>query len=147
MPQERSSSRPFQSRFGGGYVTPSVFIAEAMCERMANKDKTTLPLRFWETERWKRQFLLQVRAASSLLKLYSYEAVIRALRTPEGKRIYSLGANWLGPLIQTEHLKLEREKKTRSQQPVEPAPTQVVEKPRPPRPTGPSLLDKLRELD
>lgn len=149
MPSEKTDKSGYQSRFGGGWIAPGQFIAESMCDRIARKDKAELPLKFWTLERWKRPFLLQLRHANSLLKLYSAEAIIRALRTPEGKRVYSLGAQWLDPLIRVEQERVDRQAEAREKAPAaEPAPpAATTEPPRQPYKPRPSPLDKLRQLD
>lgn len=109
MAQEQSAASPHKSRFGGGWLTPAQFLAEGMVARKARKEGTDLPLKFWEKERWKRDFLLQLRHAHSLLKVYSHEAIVAALRTRKGSTVYSLGAQFiLDPLIRVEQERLDR---------------------------------------
>lgn len=153
MAEKQSAACPFKSNFGGGWVTPAQYLAESMCFRIARKDKRTLPLRFWKTEAWERPFLLQLRHANGLLKLYSAEAIIRALRTPEGKKVYSLGAQWLDPVIRVEQEKVDRQAAAREEEARKPTPAPTSAEPRkaePPRKSysaRPTHLDRLRELD
>ncbi len=73
-----------------------------MCDRQARVKKIALPRQFWQknvSAEWNRQFLLQCRHAIALLKLYSADAIIKALRSPAGKKVFSLGAPWLDPII------------------------------------------------
>jgi hypothetical protein len=42
------------------------------------------------------------------MKTYSPEAIINALKTPQGSKIYSLTAAWLDAIIATEQAKLEK---------------------------------------
>ncbi len=149
MAAERSEGRPYHSRFAGGYLAGGQWLAEGMCDRQARKNKTQLPERFWKSPRWEREFLMQVRHANSLLKTYSVAAIVRALRTPEGKKVYSLSAPWLDPIIRDEQAKLDREAAAAAppEAPPEPA-TEVVDgKPRPTFVRKKSTLSKLREID
>jgi hypothetical protein len=127
MPDHPTEKCRFKSAFGGGYVSAQQFLAESMCRRKAAKDGKELPQRFWELLVWNREFALQARHAAGLLKLYSYDAIVRALRSTKGKNIFSLGAPFLDPLVQAEQLKLDREAKSGpAQQPPAPSgPTQA----------------------
>lgn len=113
MSQVKTDKFPFKSRFSIDdlWITPQAYLSENMCARQAAKSGDVLPNKFWVTDKHKRNFLTQLRFATSLLKLYSIEAIIAALKTFQGKRIYSLNANWLDPLIRNEQEKVERAKK------------------------------------
>jgi len=150
MPDQRSDKSPFESRFGGGWVSAGQFLAEGMVAKQARTKKVDLPQKFWSKDPWKRDFMLQLRYANSLLKLYSANAIIRVLRSPAGKKAFSLGAKWLDPLFAAEHEKLEREAARRQETPVEPVPeTKAVtnEKPREGFIGKPSTMQKLRNLE
>lgn len=150
MALERSEASPYKSRFGGGWMTPVMYLAEGMCDRQARAKNKGLVDHFWTKPPWNREFKMQARNAAALLKLYSPEAIMRALRTPKGKKAYSLAAPWLDPLIKEEQEILDR-----NQQKLEaaiasateaPAP-KVTEKPRPAFVPKQSKLNKLRNLD
>ncbi len=153
MAENRSDKACFESRFGGGWLTASQYLAENMCDRMARKDKTSLPAKFWDTsDLWKRHFLQQIRSANSLLKLYSIEAILRGLRHPKGKNVFSLGARWLDPIIKDEQRKIDiqAEKLTKAIAQPEPAKTSPIPHNTAPRPVfqpKASSLDKLRNLE
>ena len=148
MAENRSPESPWQSKWGGGWVSSGQYLAEGMVARIAKKDGIDLPHRFWMLSRWKRVFLLQLRFANSLLKLYEPAAIVKALRTPEGKRVYSLGAKWLDPLVRDQQERLDRQEQIREAvEPVSPPPESVVEPPRPTFVEKPHLLSKLRDLD
>lgn len=147
MAKERSDKCPFESRFGGGWIASAQYIAEAMCDRQARLQKIALATRFWQHDPWKREFLLQLKHANSLLKNYEVAAVIRALRSLKGKTTYSLGAPSLKPLVKEQQRLLELERQKQQQAVVEPPPSNIVEAPRPAFVKKKSPLDKLRELD
>ncbi len=148
MADTQSETCPYQSRYGGGWQAPSQFLAESMVARQARMKKTSLPLKFWRLERWNREYQAQARHASSLLRLYDCEAIMRALRTPEGKKIYSLGAKFLDPLVRVEQERLDRLKAARQAAPPEPEPEPPAKdaSPRPAFVETKSTLSKLRDL-
>lgn len=97
-----------KSRYTDKLVEDAQLLAEIACERMAKKDGKDLPFKFWNTGRWLRDYKLQLRFANQLLKIYSFEAIRKSLDTFQGKKIYSLGAKWLDPIIAGEQEKLDR---------------------------------------
>ena len=153
MPENRTAESPFQSRFGGGWISASQYLAENMCDRMARKERTALPAKFWSTSAlWKKTFLVQLRFANSLLKLYSVAAIIDGLKHPKGKNVYSLGARFLDPLIKDEQERLDRQaaelaKVVASIPQVEESFPAHASTPRPVFQPQKSQLDKLRSLD
>ena len=105
---ERSRKTPYPSRYGGGWISPVRFIAETMCARLAQRDRVELRERFWLSERWGREYRLQTVHASRLLKEFSTEALMAALRTTRGRQVYSLGLKAiLVPLIRDEQKRLD----------------------------------------
>lgn len=147
MAKLRTDDSRYESKYGGGYVSPAQYIAEMVCERIAKKNKKDLPIKFWSTAAWKRSFLTNVLAANSLLKLYQPKAIIAALR--KAYNVYSLRAPWLDDLFKEEQEKLDN-LKTVEDTP-SPSPADVVvsteEKPRESFTTKESPLKKLRGLD
>ena len=59
MARNYSEDSRYESRYGGGWVAPHQILAEVMCERIAAKEKTSLPAKFWDLPRWKKHFLMQ----------------------------------------------------------------------------------------
>ncbi len=116
MSKEQTEKCRYKSRFATDlWISDSQYLAENMVDRIARKEKQELPLRFWEIDRWKRHFMLQLRLANGILKLYSIEAIIKALRSKQGKGIYSLGANWLDPLVKVEQDKIDEQLRKQSE--------------------------------
>lgn len=152
MSKQRSEACPYSSRFSGVepiWLTAAQYLAEFMVARQARIKSVDLPQKFWSRDPWKRDFMLQLRLATSLLKLYPPEAVSAVLRSTEGKRAFSLGAKWLDPLFQAATTRLERERLARESEPppTVPAAEAINEKPREGFVARPSLLSRLRELD
>ena len=52
------------------YITCAQYVAEIMCERQAQKNMSDLPIKFWDTKKWKGQFFVQVREAQKLISKY-----------------------------------------------------------------------------
>jgi sulfur relay (sulfurtransferase) DsrC/TusE family protein len=124
-------------------ITPAQFLAEKICERIARKNKTVLTDQFWNQTKWKRTFLYQVQIANSLLKIYSWQAILSALKKNPG--VYSLNAKFLDPHIKCEQEILDREViKPKEVQPLELA--DPTAKPRPSFTEQKSTRAKLREL-
>lgn len=149
MAAERSEKSPFESKYGGGWVTAAQYLAEGMVARQARTKGADVPHRFWNKPQWKRDFLVQLRHAASLLMLYDAEAIIRVLRAG-GKKAFTLSAPWLDPLFQVEHDRLLKERERRQSETVEQAPQTLPTKSEPPREAftkQTSPLDKLRKLD
>lgn len=88
-------------------VSAAQYITELVCERKALKDKKDLHYRFWLSKEWEKFFKNQIGSAHKLLKTYSDKAIINALLTAQGKKIYSLRAPHLLSIIEQEQKKLE----------------------------------------
>ncbi len=143
--QTRSDDTRYESRFGGGWLNANQYLAEGMCDRIARKDGRSLPLRFWETKEWKEVFGYQLLLSSRLLKRFSAQVIIRALR--KEKRCWSLKAPFLLKTIQREHELWKQEKLRLAAAEPPPLPPPVIEKPRPGFVFEKSALAKLRELN
>lgn len=104
-----------KSRYTTTPINEAQYIAEILCERQAKRNKEDLPFQFWNLDKYKRDFLLQLRFANILIKTYSFEAICSALKTPQGLRIYSLGAKWFDPIIRTEQEKIDRKIEVREE--------------------------------
>lgn len=120
-------------------------IAEIVCERQAANKGQQLPTRFWNISPWDRAFKMQINLAQGLLKIYSAAAIMRALQTDEGKKIYSLSAPWLDPLIQKEEAKLKvLDEQAKKSEPVEVS--NPMQAPRAPASSGKSIRGRLKGL-
>ena len=62
----------------------------------------------WNTDKWKKKFQSQVTKAYQLLKKYSDKAIINALNSYKGKKIYSLRVKFLEPIINDEQVRLNK---------------------------------------
>lgn len=149
MAKEQSELSPFKSRFAPEtFCTPAQFLAESMVSRICRKENGhDLPQYFWNVEKWKRLFLLQVRHASALLRLYSVDAIVKALRDKRGSWITSLGAkSVLDPLVREEQRKLDlRAASAPPPQEDEAVPPPIIQAPRPAL-VAENTLSKLKGL-
>jgi hypothetical protein len=144
---EKSQKSNFQSAYGGGYISAAQYLAEVACERIAAKDKKALPPKFWNLDSWKKIFLMQIRFANSLLKLYAPQAIVAAFR--RSKNVYSLGAKFWDKALEEEQVKYERFatlQNTGEASKQEKEGTPIIEEARPAFVEKPSLRDKLRDL-
>ncbi len=131
------------SRYTDKLVSDGQYLAEVMCERMAKKEGKDLYKHFWSDEKWIRPFKLQLRFANQLLKIYSFKAIINALNTFQGKKIWSLSAKWFDPIIKEEDKKLKVQAENLQLKPIqEKIEIQVPEKRKTFKEKG-NLLDKL----
>jgi hypothetical protein len=91
----------FASKYSNGKsVSAAQYITELICESKAKKDKKDLHYRFWTTKYWERYYKDQIATAYKLLKKYEAKAIINALRSDKGQKIYSLRAPFLEPIIE-----------------------------------------------
>lgn len=126
-------------------------IAELICRRyFKTKGFADLPTKFWNDQRFARDYRLQIIKANALIKLYSPEAIINALKSKQGLTIYSLTAPWLDAIIAVEQAKLdklarqlENAANAAIDYPITPDQEIKPEQPRPTFNTKESLLDKL----
>ena len=103
----------YLSKYSNGKtVSPAQFITEIICERKAQSDKQDLHYRFWVHDKWAAFYKNQIASAHKLLKKNSPNAIIRALNTDTGKRIYSLRAPHLVAIIAEQEELLSKENTT-----------------------------------
>ena len=77
----QGKSARYPSRYTDKYVTCAQYISEIMCERKAADEKVDLPRFFWNTsKKWKGYYFYQIKLANKLLKTYSCDALIKAVR-------------------------------------------------------------------
>jgi len=144
VPENQSDKSRYQSHYGGGYVSPAQYIAELLCERIAASKGKNLTVKFWNSNEWKKPFIVQLLAANSLLKIYKPQAIIAGLR--RSPKTYSLHAKWLDDIFQEEEAKLI-EASTENVIVINKQDNEVIEKPRETFNQEKSKLAKLRELD
>ena len=93
----------YPSKYSNGKtVSAAQYITETICENKAKLSKEDLHYRFWVSKKWSAYYRNQIASANKLLEKYSPEAVVAALNSPEAKKIYSLRAPHLVPIIETQ---------------------------------------------
>lgn len=80
----------FKSRFSDRYLSIHQYLAEVMCERRARAHGNTLPPFFWDRKPYKDLFRFQVICANRLLARFPPSVLGAVLRSPEGRKVYSL---------------------------------------------------------
>lgn len=93
----------------GKYVTAAQYITELICENKAKQDKKDLYFKFWTSKEWSLYYRNQIATANKLVKKYNPQAIIRALKTTQATKIYSLRAPHLIPIIEQESSALDKE--------------------------------------
>lgn len=100
MTSKRTDKSNYPSRYSpGGWVSAPQYITEFVCEKKAQADRKELPIKFWEIDEWKKYFRYQITIANQLLKDFSEEAVIAALRDNRCWKTYSLRSPFLQGII------------------------------------------------
>jgi len=98
--QKNQQKNKYLSKYSNGKtVSASQYITEIICEHLAIKNKKDLHYRFWINKDWEKFYKSQIFSANKLLSKYSDKAIIAALKTPEGQKIYSLRAPHLLDII------------------------------------------------
>tara|TARA_B100000497_G_C7566879_1_gene341742 strand:+ start:255 stop:671 length:417 start_codon:yes stop_codon:yes gene_type:complete len=95
----------------GKRVSAAQYITELLCENKAIQDKEDLHYRFWTTPKWEKFYRNQIAAANKLLKKHSDKAICMALKDYKAKKIYSLRAPHLMPIIEHYEVVIENENK------------------------------------
>lgn len=90
-------------------VSEAQYITEIICEKKAQLNNEDLHYRFWTQKKWSTFYRNQIGSAHKLLKKYSAKAILNALMSDKGKRIFSLRAPHLTPIIETEQQKIDSE--------------------------------------
>lgn len=133
----------YPSKYSNGKtVSAAQYITEIICEHLAVKERKDLHYRFWLNPEWTKFYKSQIFSANKLLKKYSDKAIIEALKTKTGQKIYSLRAPHLLAII-------EQQQKIIESRP-EPAPTNIqrnADAVGAKKQSNKNIIDKLRELD
>jgi Fe2+ or Zn2+ uptake regulation protein len=102
----------YPSKYSNGKsVSAAQYITEIICERKAQNSKQDLHYRFWIEKTWAVFYKNQIASAYKLLKQYSSKAIVKALNTETGKRIYSLRAPHLPAIIEEQEKLINQENK------------------------------------
>lgn len=133
----------YPSKYSNGKtVSAAQYIAELICERKAKKQKKDLHYRFWLSEEWEKEYKGQIAAAHKLLKKYDAAAIIEALNSIQGIKIYSLRAPHLDDII----LKVSESRAKRPQPKLKNIERNLFDKGRV-ETKKTNILDKLKEID
>lgn len=133
----------YLSKYSNGkMVSAAQYITEIICEHLATKEKRDLHYRFWLNKDWEKFYKSQICSANKLLQKYEDRAIVAALKTPKGQKIYSLRAPYLTAMIeeQTKILSSQNTKLTQSiNRSVDSSGKNTQQKL--------NILDKLKEID
>jgi hypothetical protein len=100
----------YLSKYSNGkMVSPAQYITEIICEHLAIKNKKDLHYRFWLSKEWQAFYKSQIFTAYKLLKKYSDKAIIKALQSEDGRKIFSLRAPHLTAIIEHHEILLSQQ--------------------------------------
>jgi hypothetical protein len=141
----KGPSQRYESSHGATRsLTAAQKLAEIACERIASRDGSSLPARFWLLPQWAVAYRHQIRHANALLKIYPEETVIRAFRT--ASRVWSLAAPFFREQLEEhERLRQAEIKRAEAADPIDTNPT--VATPRAGVQRGRSVRSRLNKLD
>lgn len=126
----------------GKNITAAQYITEIICENKARKEKKDLHFKFWTNKEWSAYYRNQIATANQLVLKYDEQAIIRALKSKEAEKIYSLRAPHLIPIIEKEAKILASENKQLSKEY-----NRSEDKIYKTQNTNKSILSKLKELE
>lgn len=147
-----SSKKTEKSRYPskysvGTFVTAEQFIAELMCERMAKLRKVTLGPKFWESDdAWLKAYLLQLRYANTLTKLYLPESISIFLRSKTGEKVCTLRHEWIDNAVKLIDNRVRAERTVLTEKANEQSEPVTLTKPREAFVPTKSTLSKLKGL-
>ncbi len=109
MPAENQTEKSrYPSKYSNGtFITAAQYITEMVCEKKASIQRMQIGQHFWNQPAWAKFYRMQILAANGLLKIYSEQAVIAALKSKPASRIFSLRAPHLDAIIEAEQKKLD----------------------------------------
>ena len=106
-------NKKYLSKYSNGkYVSEAQYITEIICENKARIEKLDLHYRFWTTKKWSAFYRNQISSAHKLLNQHTSEAIVAALLSDKGKKIYSLRAPHLLTIIEQKQLEINKKNKT-----------------------------------
>lgn len=109
MPENRTDKSKYPSIYSNGWISAPQYVAEVLYSNIAEQSGKEFSKQFWsKDEKLRKEFAGQVVAANKLLKKYPIKIILAALRSPEGKRIFSLRMKTIGKLL--EKFRKEEEK-------------------------------------
>jgi len=110
MPENPTEKSRYKSPSSGDYITCAQYVAEVMCARMAEKENVgSQAHKFWNLPKWQKHYQHQVVLANRLVKKYPEAAIVKAINSPECRRMYSLRYPPLGSIIQKYQKIIERQ--------------------------------------
>lgn len=133
----------YPSKYSNGKtVSAAQYITEIICENKAKRDREDLHYRFWVSKKWAAYYRNQIASANKLLTKYQPESIVAALNSDEAKKIYSLRAPHLIPIIEQKQLEIESKNSVLTINP-DRNPNKTFQNNK----TTRGLLSKLKELD
>jgi len=115
--RKRSEKSKYKHESTGDFCTCAAYVAEIMCKKNAeNKNVGSLPYKFWNKKPWDWTFKRQLFTANKLIKEFSEEAIVKAVNSPEFRKIFSLHHPSAKSTIKKYHLLVEDQKRQEKQE-------------------------------
>jgi hypothetical protein len=115
--RKRSEKSKYKHESTGDFCTCAAYVAEIMCKKNAeNKNVGSLPFKFWSKKPWDWTFKRQLFAANKLIEEFSEEAVVKAINSPEFRKIFSLHHPSAKGTIKKYHFIVEEQNKKEKQE-------------------------------
>jgi hypothetical protein len=112
--RKRTEKSRYKHQTTGGYCTCAAYVAEAMCIRNAeNKNEGSLPYKFWNKKPWDWTFKRQLIAANKILKDCPEEVLVKAIGSPQFKKIFSLNSPRAKSIINRHKIQQKLDKKSK----------------------------------
>jgi hypothetical protein len=110
MSKGRTELSKYRSPSTGDYCTAAQYIAEIICQRIADKDKIgTLAYKFWNQPKWKKIYIRQVGLANKLIKKHG-DDFVRFIKSKSGNWIVSLAMKGIDERFEKFRSTLTKEK-------------------------------------
>jgi len=91
MTQKKSSIQKYRSISTKQPCSAAQYCAELVCIRKREREnKGSLEFKFWNKSQ-KKEYEIQIRLASNLIKKYGEKSLVSYLNSPSGRNVYSLG--------------------------------------------------------
>lgn len=96
---EPNDKHRFKSIYGSNYITEPQYLVEQFCAHVARQSQEDLIHQFWKLPKWTKFFKQQIPSAVQLLKKYTINSVLLALRDKRSRKVYSLRAQFFHAII------------------------------------------------
>lgn len=102
-------SQKYKSKYGAISCTAKQYICEILMERKYHKQNIKLPAKFWNLDKYKKEYQQQIIRINQLTKLYDEEVVVQTIIA--NKWLYSLFFPKIHDLLEKQEKLWEQQEK------------------------------------